>query len=121
MSEGGFLNAFYEADNGDVTSIRIQPETASAAFSPGGTNVIPAGPAISAITRVGGSRREYGRKARSVRISSSTPPTGFKPNSPISLPILTPDVYAAIPRGGEVTYRGATWRVVGKSPEGGVF
>lgn len=121
MSAGDFLNAFYEADDGEITPIRIQSETASAAFTPGGTNAIPAGPATGPITRVGGSRREYGRKARSVRISSSAPPTGYKANSPISLPILQPGVYAAIKRGGAVTYLSTTWTVVGKSPEGGIF
>lgn len=121
MSSGNFLDAFYEADDGSVTAIKIQPETAAAAFSPGGTNVIPSGDNASGITRVGGSRRAYGRKARQVRITSSSPPTGYKSPSTITLPVLTRAAYNAITLSSTVTYLGATWTVSGKSSEAGRF
>jgi len=119
MSAGQFLRGFYTTDSGEVAGIRTQPETAALALTPGGTNVIPAGPAtLPTRARVSGGRRRYGIKARTVTIVfTGAVPDGYKPDSPITLPVFTPTVYNAIVPDATGTYLGSSVRVVGKSPE----
>lgn len=121
MASGTFSRSKYQADNGDIHPVRVQPETIAAVFAPGGANAAPAA-AVDNVTyaRVGGGRRRYGIKCRSVRIQFQDPaPADYAPGSTISLPVLTQAVYNAITPGGTVNYLGATADIVGKSPEGG--
>ena len=120
MSAGAFSRTKYEADSGDIHPIRIQPETASATLG-GSANAAPTDAFTSEqLVRVGGSPRAYGIKARSVTLlTGDTPPTGYKANSYIRIPVLTQAVYDGITLYETATYNGATVTVVGKNRESG--
>lgn len=119
MSAGVFERSRYEADNGDVHAIRVQPETIAATF--GGTaNNPPAGAVDQQVSaRVGGGNRRYGVKARAVSVTwTGAPPAGYADDELLRVPILTPDLYDAITPNSTVgTYLGANVIVVGKLPE----
>lgn len=118
MSTGRFFRGRYEANNGDIHPIRIQPETLTLTVG-GVANSLPAG----AITRgnsakVSGGSREFGLSARTVRfVWTGAVPEGYDPNGTLSLPILVEDVWEDILTGQEVSYQGGTGVVVGKSAE----
>lgn len=117
MSAGAFTNSKYQADNGDIRGIRVQPETLAANI--GAVNAAPAG-AINATgrARVGGGNRQYGVKARSVTVRfTATPPTGYKADQLYRIPIMTPTVYNDIEIDDTGTYLGVACVVVGKNPE----
>lgn len=110
MSSGIFLDAFYETDSLEICRLRIQPETAAAAFG-AQSNTIPAGPATqlaSAIARK--SERSIGVGCRSVTVSFITPPSGYTSES-LEIPVLQPSIFNAIAPGSAVTYLGATGSV----------
>lgn len=117
MSQGAFLSAFYESNNGDVYRIKIQPETAALVIQ-GNTNTIPAGAgAIAEFANVA-SRRRRGINARKVGIQfGASPPAGYKPNSTIYLPWLQRDTFPDPLGVTDATYLGASCRFVGVSPE----
>ena len=117
MSQGNFISAFYEANNGDVYRIKIQPETASLIVQ-GNTNTIPAGAgAIAEFANVS-SRRRRGINARKVGIRFvGTPPAGYAPNSVIYLPWLQRDTFPDPLGVTTATYLGASAQFVGVSPE----
>jgi hypothetical protein len=120
MSAGAFSLSKYELDAGDIAPIRIQPETAAAAFTPGGANTAPAAPVdLPVFATARGSRRSYGINARTVRMRfTGAVPDGYAPNSVVSIPILTPATYnAIIPGASTVTYLGSSGIVIGKSSE----
>jgi len=114
MSQGKFIRGKYSTDAGVVHPIRIQPETVIAQ-----TNPAPAGEITGLVTaRVGGSRRQYGILARTVRLAwTGAAPDGYDPNGIITLPILTLAAYTALAPGQAVTYQGTAAQVIGKSPE----
>lgn len=116
MSSGAFSLSKYEADDGTIHPIRIQPETIIANF-----NAAPTGATTSGIrAKVSGSRRTYGVHARLVRLTWTDPaqvPDGYKVGGTIALPILTAARYAAIKVGDATTYLGKGATVVGKTPE----
>ena len=117
MSAGAFVSSRYQADNGDIRGIRVQPETLAANI--GGLNSAPTG-AINATgrARVGGGNRQYGIKARSVTIRfTSTPPDGYKADQLYRIPIMTPARFNAIDTDDTGTYLGVACVVVGKNPE----
>lgn len=117
MSAGPFTNTKYEANNGDIYRIRVQPETLAANF--GGANSAPTG-AINAqgSVRVGGGNRQIGIKARAISIKfTATPPDGYAENQLYRVPILTEARYDGINAGDTGTYLGVTAEVVGKLPE----
>lgn len=116
MSTGVFSRTFYEANNGDIYRIRIQPETAQAVI--GGTaNSAPAGPATVGISaKVSKSRNEIGLGARKVSIFTANPPANYAGNT-AQIAVLTPALYDGLNGGESVTYLGATWEVVGFLPE----
>lgn len=114
MSAGAFSRAKYESDGGEVYAIRVQPETIIAATNPEPAGAITAEP--SAIAN--GSRRRIGVNARRVRVVfTAGAPAGYKPDSPIALPILTPTAFQALSKGETFTYLGGTVEVIGKTPE----
>ena len=119
MSAGAFLRSFYALDSGEISGVRVQPETVAATFTPGGANAASAGPAtLPTRARVSGSRRAYGIFTRGVRIVfTGAVPDGYEANSPIFIPILTPAVFNAIVPDGTGTYLGVAVRVLGKVPE----
>lgn len=114
MSTGKFTRSRYEADGGVIYPIRIQPETIIGTFNPA-----PAGAVNGNITvRVGGSRRQYGILARTVRLKwTGTVPDGYDPAGVLTIPVLTPGAYNDISAGQQVTYQGGQAEVIGKSPE----
>lgn len=118
MSSGSFLaTGKYEADNGDIHRIRVQPETVAANI--GGANSVPAGAVDQASSaRVGGGNRQIGVKARSVTVRfTATVPDGYAENQLYRVPILTKALYDGITSGATGTYLGAAVVVVGKNPE----
>lgn len=120
MSAGRFTKSFYSSNKtGLIHPIRVQEETL--ALSVGGVaNAAPAGPATSPISaQVSQSKRSLGLNARTVTIKFPTAaPTGYKVDSPITLPWLggTGD-FDGFASGDSVSYLGATGEVVGTTAE----
>jgi len=123
MSEGPFLDAFYELDDGEIAPITIQPETAALNIDGAGTNTVPAGPAtFSTFASVGGGRRKRGLNARLVYIRITGAGTsGLTVGSRIALPWLQFSSFNSIRKRQTCTYRGgATGVVTGKSAQTGI-
>lgn len=118
MSAGRFVRSRYEANNGLIHPIRVQPETLEASLG-GGANAAPAGAVDTSISvRTSQSARAFGIRPRLVTLAwSAAPPAGYDDRGTIRLPILTEARYDAINVGGTGTYLGAGVTVVGKSPE----
>ena len=123
MSAGPFLKRGYEANDGKMFPIRIQPETITLDIA---GNVNTAGalagePGLPSVD-VGKSRRSNGVHARLVRFKfTGTPPAGYTPNSTLTLPILKPETYNALSDGATGTYtllgQSHAIEYVGKTPE----
>lgn len=120
MSNGAFTNSKYSSNKtGAIHPIRIQPETLTLVVN-GVTNTAPAGEVASPISaQVSQSKRSLGLNARTVTVKFSNVGTsGYKADSPISLPWLNGvaafDLFA---KGQEVSYQGLTGEVVGTSSE----
>lgn len=113
MSAGTFLDTFYETNGGDVWLARIQPETIT------GWNPAASGPAtVLARANMTGGKRRNGVVARTVSLSfGDTPPTGYKANSIIRIPVMTQDAWENLVKGSTVSYLTGSARVAGKSPE----
>jgi hypothetical protein len=123
MSAGIFEIARYEADYGDGTAIhpiKIQPETESLVVGTA-TNDRPAGSITNPISAViSRGKRQSGLRPRTITIKTpnTSPPTGYKPGSLITLPALNKDVWEAAVRGETCSYLGLTTFVVaGRSRE----
>lgn len=116
---GKFETSKYEADDGTIYGVTVQPETEQAAL---GTTVNdpPAGAVTGKISaRVGGGNRQIGIKCRSVSIKwNGTAPSNYDVNGIIRIPVLVKATYDAIPpKGGTGTYLGQTFKIIGKQPE----
>lgn len=113
MSAGRFQRFFYELNSGDIASIRLQPETVS------GSNPSATGPAnLPVSARVSNGNRMFGIKPRTISLDSGdAPPSGYKPNSILRVPILQETVWDAIVPGNTFTYLGVSMTIVGKNPE----
>lgn len=113
MSAGRFQKAKYEADNGTVYNIRVQPESISA------TNGEPAGAVTGAVSaKARGSRRSLGIVARSVNLEwVAAPPAGYDDRGNLSVVIFTKSVFDGLNVGNTFTYLGANARIIGLSPE----
>lgn len=118
MSAGSFARSIYEADNGDFHPIRVQPETLTLQFGQA-ANAAGAGPIDNPVSaKVSNGNRAFGVKPRSVTIVfEAAAPTGYKLNSYIRVPILTPSLYNTISAGDAASYLGTAAVVVGKNPE----
>jgi len=117
MSAGNFTRTRYEADNGEIHPIRVQPETIAA--NVGAANAAPTGAVTVGLSaRVSGGRRQLGLTARSVRLQfTGTIPDGYAENSTLTIPVLTPATFTAATVGTTGSYLGAAVVVVGRSPE----
>lgn len=118
MSQGSFVTSKYEANNGDILPIRVQPETLTANL--GSANTAPAGTAtVSLFARARKSRRSYGVGARIARVRfTAAVPDGYATNQILSVPVLTPTVFNAIIPGATTgTYLGSPILVIGTSGE----
>lgn len=120
MSAGQFTYSRYQTDEGDVYRIRIQPETVNLNVN-GTANTAPTGDPEQQTVNASGSLRQNGINARRVRIRfGDDPPTGYKPNSVITLPVLTLTAYNSMKeqgRGSTGTYLGSAVTLVGWSSE----
>lgn len=115
MSAGAFTRSKYEADDGTIYPIRVQPETIIAAANPAPAGAVAAGVPSA---RANGGRRVLGVNARAVYVTfTATPPAGYKPDSILKIPILTKTAYDAKSRGSTFAYLGGTVTVTGKKPE----
>lgn len=118
MSQGSFARSRYEAGNGEIHPIRVQPETLTLSVG-GETNTPPAGATtIGLSAKVSGSKRQFGLSARTVSfVWTGAVPDGFDPSGTIRLPILRPALWEGIETDDAVSYLGGTGVVVGKSAE----
>ena len=115
MSAGPFVIRGYQTDKGtDLMPIRVQPETLLLEIG-GVANAPPTGTISDAYgsARVGGGKFQNGLKARYVRIKFTAALAGYKPDAPITLPILNPTVWAGISKGDTGTYLSTAIIVVG--------
>lgn len=120
MSAGAFESSKYEADDGTIYKIRVQPETEAAEFGdPAVANAAPSGAVTGKVSaRVGGGNRQYGVKARAVTVKwTSTVPSGYKSDEVLRIPILQKSLYDSVASGATGTYLGQPVEVVGKLPE----
>lgn len=121
MSAGAFTTSKYASTaTATVHPIRVQPETL--ALQLGSTaNAAPSGTAVLPSAQVSRGRRSIGINARTVTIKFATgaAPTGYKAESPITLPWLQENTAftGAVPGVTAVTYLGQTAILVGKSSE----
>lgn len=118
MSAGSFTRSKYESNNGDIHPIRVQPETLTAQF--GSTaNSAPAGAINNPISaRVSNGNRQFGLKPRTATITfGASPPTGYKAEAYIRIPILQESLWNTLSNGTTLTYLGSAATVVGTSPE----
>lgn len=118
MSAGVFQSARYVDDDGEIYAVRVQPETLAASLG-GGANADPGGtPTVEGRLKLRKTRREFGLHARTVTVKfTGAAPTGYKPGGTVTVPILSPAVYAGITTGGTGTYLGSAVEVTSKSPE----
>lgn len=117
MSSGAFTRSKYEADDGTILAIRVQPETLLANI--GGANTAPAG-AVNGLgsAKARGGRREIGVKARRVTVAfTATVPDNYKEGTLLQIPILTKTLYDSIGVNATGTYLGQPVEVVGKTAE----
>lgn len=117
MSSGTFSRARYELDNGDITNIRIQPETLALVVD-GQTNTAP----TDAVTRPGsakvsGGRRSVGVNARLVRIRFTAAKDGYAEGDIIALPWLQFESFTQLDLYSTGTYLGTAIELVGKTAE----
>lgn len=111
--QGAFIKGKYEADNGDIYPIRIQPETVIASVNPAPTGAVDQ--TIKA--RVSGSRRRYGVKARNARFGRTVGTGDDQAQQYVTLPILTPAAFEGLTEADTITYNGSTYTFVGKTGE----
>lgn len=123
MSAGAFQKSRYETNGANVVNISIQPETLT--FTAGGVaNDPPAGQVSAGFpsAKVSGGRASIGINARLVRFKfTDTVPTGYKPDSVLSIPVLTQAAFNAYTNGATGTYNPtgtpANIIVIGVTPE----
>lgn len=120
MSQGEFVNSFYETDTGnggDVVRCRVQPETLAATIA-GVVNAGNTGPAtIPGSAKASKGIREYGIGMRSVTLRwTGAPPTGYSGDD-VRIPVLMEATYIDWTLGATGTYLGAAVEVVGRNPE----
>ena len=125
MSAGDFLtNAVYETNDGNLVSIRIQPETLTLTLNTVANSQLagPIDPSYPS-AKVSGGRRTLGINARKVRVkfTGALPPGYSGGKDTISLPVLTLAVFTGYGKGqtGTYTLNGTDYDVefVGKTPE----
>lgn len=117
MSSGPFSVVSYQADDGVVHPIRVQPETISDA------NPVGAARTSSLRFYATPSRRRYGQYARFITISLTVGVVG-EGGGPFAeakvyarIPIFTQDVFTLIKEGDPYVYQGKTFQVVTKHKE----
>lgn len=117
MSAGQFVRSRYQANDGEIYPIRVQPETVSANI--GAANTAPAGATTqSQFAKARKGVREYGIGARSVTVAfTGALPDGYAANQSYRIPVLTAAAFDAAVVGGTGTYLAAPIEIVSKTPE----
>lgn len=118
MSAGEFIRAKYQANNGDIYECRVQPETLLLTLN-AISNDEPAGDInMSTTARTRGSRRRFGVTARKVTLAwTGSPPSGYKDDELISVPVMTSATFDSYDKGQTGTYLGAAVEFVSKTNE----
>lgn len=119
MSSGPFITSTYETNRGELHPVKVQPETITLVLG-GNANAANPGDRTSNIrARVTGSRRGYGVFCRtvSIKFADGSAPAGYKQDSVIRVPWLSPDGYEELGDGDTGLYLGVACVYVGKSPE----
>ena len=117
MSAGAFSLEKYELDNGQISPIRVQPETV--AFTDGtDANDSPTGAiTLNLFARARKGNREYGIGARFVTIQwDAAPPAGYQDDA-LQIPILDKSVFDGYALGGGYTYLGSACSIISKTGE----
>jgi len=123
MSAGLFLDSFYSAQYATaIHPIRVQPETTEAVVTAtSGTvaNSPATGPATSPISaQCGSSTRRLGLHAPVIYAKLiGTPPTGYAPNSRVTIPCLGQAFFLACIKASQIDYLGTQWVVTGRRAE----
>jgi hypothetical protein len=114
MSQGAFINAKYEKNNGSVAVIRVQPETITE------DNPVAGGTVTADRVRVSGSARRIGTKARQISVKfEGTAPAGYKPGSILRVPVFQKSIFDAMSEGQAFEYQGQSATIVGVFSESG--
>ena len=120
MSQGSFLIVNYESNKlGTIHPIRIQPETLTLNIG-AVSNAAPAGTAILPSAQVSQGKRKKGLNSRSVtfKFDPGDEPTGYKAESPITLPWLQDNAaFNGAFAGQAGTYQGVSISIVGTANE----
>lgn len=118
MSAGAFVASKYESNVGDIYPCKVQPETLTAEFS-SVANTAPTAAIDQPVSAFMRSRLSgYGMHARRVSVVfTATPPTGYKADQILTIPILTESLWDGILLGSTGEYLGVATRVVGKQAE----
>jgi hypothetical protein len=120
MSQGSFQIVNYGSNKlSTVHPIRIQPETLTLTIG-GVTNSAPIGSGVLPSAQVSQGKRKKGLNARTVtfKFAPGSQPTGYKPESPITLPWLqNNDTFNETFAGQTGTYQGSDIVVVGTANE----
>jgi len=118
MSSGAFSLTRYETDQNNIVNIKVQPETLAATIA-SVANDAPTGALTSGFpsAKVSGTNRTIGINARTVSLKLTASLTGYKDDSTLKIPALTPAFFAACQVGATGTYLGTACRVVGRRGE----
>ena len=120
MSAGSFITVNYGSNKlATVHPIRIQPETLTLNIG-AVSNSAPSGSAVLPSAQVSQGKRKKGLNARTVtfRFAAGEAPTGYKPESPISLPWLENNAaFNGTFAGQTGTYQGADIVIIGTTNE----
>lgn len=118
MSSGVFEDGKYETSDGDIYFCKAQPESKGLVLG-GVANAYPTGAVDQATSaRLTGSKRQIGVTARTVRVQLTAALAGYKPDSILTIPVFTEDVYNGFVKGQTGTYLATACKYVGRSPEG---
>jgi hypothetical protein len=123
MSAGAFEAGKYEANNGNIYAVRVQPESKGLVLG-SLTNTYPTAATDQsgrfALNLGGKRRRPFSARSVSVRFTA-TPPTGYLPNGILKIPVFRPAFYDGVTVGSTTgTYLGVAVECVGKSAETGL-
>lgn len=111
--QGPFIKSKYEANNGDIYAIRIQPETIIASVNPAPTGAVDQ----PLYARVSGSRQGYGMFARVARFGRTVGTGDDSAQQYVTIPILTPTAFGDLNSESTITYNGDTYTYVGGTDE----
>lgn len=114
---GEFDRSKYEATNGDIYAVRVQPETLTLTLG-GVANTAPTAAVDQTIrAKVSGSRRSYGIHTRLVTIQLTAAKDGYKDDAVITLPWLKAATFEDLVADATGTYDGTACILLGTRAE----